>query len=77
MKKLRDMTDSQFREACRRNQLRPGLFWLVDTRPECPGVRAYGVVSDRRGKLLKRESLGRALRTRDLWDRDPKQGRPG
>jgi hypothetical protein len=59
----RDFSRAQFKAACARQGFRPVLLWLEDTSGETPGI-SYGMISDLKGKVRRRESLSHAIRSR-------------
>lgn len=56
---MRDMTRAAFRAALKRNGFRLELVWI-----RRPGSNmGVGIVTDMKGKLLRRETIRKAIRT--------------
>jgi hypothetical protein len=66
MKAPKDMTALQFAKALRHNGFRKVLLWIEDNSGACPGV-SWGIVIRRgTGKVMRRATLAKVLREREV-----------
>jgi hypothetical protein len=63
MKRPPDLSRAAFKAALQRNGFCMVLLWCRDTSGAMPGS-SYGVVMDRKGKILRRATLAHVIRSR-------------